>query len=271
MKKLTILALVLFWLSSCSSSKSTDVEPLDNDQEVYHTGLVVPQSWREKARFSSILGSNVPAAWDWRTKVKTVPPIKNQGNCGSCWAFSTSTVMEWQLAIANKSAILSPQELVSCDDSSYGCGGGFFTAFDYEKNPGLALEADYPYTASNSSCRSGDVSHANKITSWAYVGQSHRLPSSEEIRAAIYSQGPVSVTVCASGGFMKYSGGGIYNGGGNCQNHMVTLVGFGGTDTDEPYFILQNSWGKDWGENGYMRIAPGASAVGQITAFAVYK
>lgn len=235
--------------------------------KVYPTGLVVPKDWQKKAKFSSVLGAKLPDSFDWRTKVAKAPMIKNQGSCGSCWAFATSTVMEWVMAIAKKGVELSPQELVSCDSTSYGCGGGFFTAFDYEKMPGLSLEADYPYTGSNSSCNADDVAHGQKIVSWAYVGQSNRAPSTDEIKAAIYTSGPVAVTVCANGSFMNYKSG-IHDGGGGCQNHMVTLVGY---DSSEEYWILQNSWGSSWGEDGYMKIKFGANGVAQVAAFAVYK
>lgn len=235
----------------------------------FKTGLVVPLKWKEQARFSAMLGVKAPETWDWRKQVKNVPMVKNQGACGSCWAFATSTVMEWNVAIAGKeNPVLAPQELVSCDTSSFGCQGGFFTAFNYEKSPGLTFEEDYPYTASNSSCDASDKPHDYKIANWGYVGSGDgSAPSNEDLIAQIYSGGPVAVTVCATNAFMNYKGG-IYSGSGSCQNHMVTLVGY---DSKKEFWIMQNSWGTSWGEDGYMRIKFGANAVAQIAAFAVYK
>lgn len=238
----------------------------------YKTGLTIPQNWKKTAKFSSMLGVKVPDKFDWRQELATRPEVKNQGGCGSCWAFATSTVMEWQLAKAKKlTAPLSPQELVSCDQSSYGCSGGFFTAFNYTKNPGLTFESDFPYEGENTACEVSELPHDNKIFSWGYVGDGSRTPSVEEIKAQIYSNGPVSATVCANSSFMNYKAGTLYTGGGffaNCQNHMITLVGY---DSNEGSWILQNSWGEEWGDAGYMRIKWGSNAVGQMAAFAVYK
>lgn len=216
------------------------------------TGLV-RGDWKHGAVFLDLKTDGpLPAAFDWRDQVAGgLQPIKNQGSCGSCWAFSISAVVESLMKIkdATSTPALSEQTLVDCSD--YDCNGGDFDAFNYIQNSGLESRADYPYTARNGRCKVADAHAKQKVKSWAYVGSATTPPTTDQIKAAIMQYGPVAVDISASGGFMGYSSG-IYNGCTQGQiNHMTNIVGW---NDDGQYWIMRNSWGADWGENGYMRI-----------------
>jgi C1A family cysteine protease len=158
---------------------------------------------------------------------------------------------------------------VSSCESGGSCSGGYFSALDYVKSKGLPNEADDPYQARNSRCKNQLTSKA-KLASWAYVGQRGREPTIDEIKAAIYHYGPVVVDVNASFGAYK---GGVYDRcNTNRTDHMVTIEGW---DEAGKYWIVRNSWGSDWGEDGYFRIkwtdARGrkCNGIGRVAAFAV--
>jgi len=234
----------------------------------YATGLKVPQNWKLHARFSSgILGVDFPAKFDWKDK-ENLPPIKDQGQCGSCWAFASLEVQEALIAIQDKKIeALSAQELVSCDSSSSGCSGGYFTAFEYQKQKGLTYEKDFSYKAKDIRCDVSSLSHDYRIFDWGYIGSTSQSPSVDEIKAQIFAGGPVTATVCADNRFMNYHSG-IFSGNAGCQNHMIVLEGW---DDSSQSWLLRNSWGIKWGEKGFMHIKYGSNSVAQIAAFAVYK
>lgn len=243
------------------------------------TGLARSPDWKKGARFIAIKtdGEDLPKAYDWRKVApKGLQPIKNQGSCGSCWAFSITAVLEAQMKIQQPDAtlpILSEQTLVDCSD--YDCNGGDFDAFNYVRDKGLASRVDYPYSARNGRCKVKDTMAKTKVVSWAYVGDGKKSPTTEQIKAAILKYGPVSVDVSASGAFMSY-GSGIYN---SCNagsiNHMTNIEGW--DDADGGYWIMRNSWGADWGEDGYMRIrytdkhGNKCNRIGDTAAVAVYQ
>jgi C1A family cysteine protease len=197
-----------------------------------------------------------------------LPDIKDQGGCGSCWAFGTVATLESIRRIRDNSREkLSEQQLVSCDRTSYGCQGGFF-AHDYHVSPGAALDADFPYRAVDASCRTG-LSAKAKITDWAYVGGSdQKRPTVEQIKQAIFDHGPVTVIVHANSSMQAYRSG-VFNNCTNAQeNHMVNLVGW---DDAGGYWIMRNSWGKGWGDKGYMNIKYGCNNIASVAAFVNYK
>jgi hypothetical protein len=144
--------------------------------------------------------------------------------------------------------------------------GGYF-AHDLHISPGAAYSSSYPYTGRNGSCKK-NVEHNEKLVDWSYVGQSGRKPTVDEIKAAIHENGPVAVTVTANSTFQAYKSG-VYNRQSTGQtNHIVALVGW---DDSEGAWILRNSWGSNWGENGYMRIKYGISRVGEQATTATYR
>jgi len=238
------------------------------------TGLEQPRDWRDGATFVDVVpASDLPATFDWRDQVPGgLQPVRNQANCGSCWAFSVTAVLESLVRIARPGTEvdLAEQTLVSSCSSSGSCSGGYFSAFNYLRNPGLPNESDDPYQARNSRCKSG-LAPQEKVVSWAYVGNGGASPTIAQIKTAIQTYGPVSVDVNAS--FSGYESG-IYN---RCNtsgtNHMVNLEGWV-DDEEGGYWIMRNSWGANWGEDGYMRIRYTDSRgrkcnnIGRVAAFA---
>lgn len=243
-------------------------------------GLVEPEGWQEDVPAKK-LGSlaALPSSFDWRTV--GLPPVRNQGGCGSCWAFATVGVLESQIMLQSGTAEdLSEQYLVSCNESNYSCGGGWW-AHDYhqwriptgESEAGAVLEADFPYHASDLPC-SPPHSHPYQIIGWSYV--TGYGSSVEDVKQAIYQYGPVGVGVAVGPSFQAYRGGVFDNdeSGSYDINHAVVLVGW-----DDAYswdgdtygvWILRNSWGSGWGEGGYMYITYGTSRVGYSANYVEY-
>jgi C1A family cysteine protease len=211
----------------------------------------------------------LPSSFDWRSFGK-VTPIRDQGACGSCWAFGTAGVMESALLIQNNVNVnISEQYLVSCNNSGYSCKGGWWAhnlhSSSSGKNsnpPGAVMESDFPYSATNGTC-SKIYNHPYRLAKWNYVG-AYGIPSVDALKAAIYNYGPIAVGVC-SAGFSSYTGG-VYTQNNKCVDHIVILVGW--NDADQTW-ILRNSWGTYWGESGYMRIRWGVSNVGYEATYVV--
>jgi predicted secreted protein len=202
-------------------------------------------------------------------------PIRDQGACGSCWAFATAGVFENVLYLANSSRVpdLSEQYLVSCNSEGWGCSGGS-AAFEYyvdayvspETSAGAVYEADFPYLAQDASCGALAHPHHEKSSSWSWVSAAGQVAAMKE---AIQAHGPVWVTVCSDSSFSGYSGGVFKGSSCTAVNHAVVLVGW--DDTQEGgYWFVRNSWGSSWGEGGYMRIAYGANSLGSAAAYVAY-
>ncbi len=195
---------------------------------------------------------DLPRLWDWRWH-NAVSPIKDQASpvyCGSCWAHGTTAVIESIIKInTGRDVDLSEQQLVSCSPSYGTCQGGNF-AFGFYTTKGGAYEADFPYKAANVACKAG-LPVQEKIKNYYKIGSKGRGPTVEEMKTAIFTYGPIAVTVSASGAWNFYKGG-VYSGcNSNPINHLVALVGY---DDDQKVWILKNSHGTAWGEQGYMRI-----------------
>ena len=229
-------------------------------------GLIIPDNWREMGQFEDDYFmrqqlATPPATYDWRD-YGMVTSVKNQGSCGSCWAFGMLGSYEAILAINGEgSNNLSEQFLVRCNSHGYGCNGGFW-CYDDMYN-GIPLESCYPYTATDGPC-SYNCTLYFPVDSWYYVGGSSSVPSTSAIKQAIYDHGPVSAAVYVNSAFQNYTSG-IFNSCSNYSpNHAIALVGWGDT-----YWILKNSWGTGWGESGYMRITFGCSNVGYSACYAL--
>lgn len=218
--------------------------------------------------------SALPTSFNWCDQGKCTA-VRNQGNCGSCWAFGTVGPFESAILIAdNSSKDLSEQYLVSCNTDGWGCNGGWF-AHDYhewkippgEPAAGAVYESDFRYTATDAPCDS-PYTHNEVLSSWAYVGSSNNVPAVDAIKTAIYTYGPVGAAVCVNSTFQAYSGG-VYAPTKRCTsiNHAIVLTGW---DDAGGYWILRNSWGNSWGEQGYMRIAYGANQVGYAANYVEY-
>jgi hypothetical protein len=229
-------------------------------------GLIIPDNWREMGQFEDDYFmrqqlATPPATYDWRD-YGMVTSVKNQGSCGSCWAFGMLGSYEAILAINDMgSNNLSEQFLVRCNSHGYGCNGGFW-CYDDMYN-GIPLESCYPYTATDGTC-SYNCTLYFPVDSWYYVGSSSGVPTTSAIKQAIYDHGPVSAAVYVNSAFQNYTSG-IFNSCSNYSpNHAIALVGWGDT-----YWILKNSWGTGWGESGYMRITFGCSNVGYSACYAI--
>jgi inhibitor of cysteine peptidase len=202
-------------------------------------------------------------------------PIRDQGQCGSCWAFSTVGPLESAILLKDGvSRDLAEQYLVSCNTDGWGCGGGWW-AHDYhewkysapETAAGAVYESDFPYTATDAPCMGPYGTH-EKIVDWVYVGPSDAVPSTDAIKQAIVDHGPVSAVVCVNTAFQTYPGG-VFNPTQPCRqtNHAIVLVGW---DDSKGAWRLRNSWGTGWGEDGYMWIVYGKSIVGWGANYVVY-
>ena len=220
--------------------------------------------------------SSLPAAFDWRAQ-GGVTSVKNQGSCGSCWAFGTVGPLEANIKIKDGvEKNLSEQYLLSCNTDDWGCGGGWW-AHDYhewkkppgESDAGAVLEADSPYVAADTPCN-GPYSHPYQIDSWHYVGSEWSVPPAEAIKQAIYDHGPVAAAVCVNSAFQGYPGG-VFTGP-ECVdlNHGIVLVGWDDNQGTNGVWILRNSWSAGWGESGYMRIEYGTSLVGYAANYVSY-
>lgn len=194
-------------------------------------------------------------AIDWREK-GAVTPVKDQASCGSCWAFSATGALEGGNFVANGELIsLSEQQLVDCDTQSAGCGGGLMTsAFEYVMEKGICTEEDYPYHAKDEDCKDDKCTAAVHIKGYEEVA-----PYDGAALKQAVSKAPVAVAVEAdSAVFQLYTGGVIDSTAcGTSLNHGVLAVGF----TDE-YWIVKNSWGPSWGDEGYLKIAYKESGAG---------
>jgi C1A family cysteine protease len=245
------------------------------------TGLKVPPGWNKSdAPSVPMLGASVqtlPTSYDWRAH-NGVTPIKNQGNCGDCWAFSTVGPLESQILLQNKTTVsLSEQYLVSCNVSGWNCNGGWF-AHDYHMDesgqdnngPGAVFTSADPYTGTNSKC-GATYSHSYRLSSWAYVGSEEAVPTIDSIKQAIYSYGPISAGVYVGPKFQAYSSGIFNTNESGTINHAIVLVGWNDDlGPDNGYWILRNSWGTSWGQSGYMYIRYGISQVGYAANFIEY-
>jgi len=195
---------------------------------------------------------NVPSSVDWRQK-GAVNAIKNQGQCGSCWAFSATCSIEGHYQIASGHLVsLAEQELVDCDTKCHGCNGGLqYLAMQYVASYGQTLEQDYKYTGKDGRC---NERHVKKIVKTTKLHQVKGYSSSALISAI--AAGPVSVTVDANESAFQGYRSGILNTSrcGTSLDHAITAVGYGKSGS-ETFYIIRNSWGGSWGEGGYIRIA----------------
>ncbi|KAI4297638.1 hypothetical protein L6164_037520 [Bauhinia variegata] len=246
-------------------TKFSDLTPSEFRKQVLGLrGLKLPSD----ANQAPILPTDdLPSDFDWRDH-GAVTPVKNQGSCGSCWSFSTTGALEGAHYLATGELVsLSEQQLVDCDHEcdpeeprscDSGCNGGLMnSAFEYIlKSGGVMREQDYPYTATDrGTCKFDKSKIAASVTNFSVVSLDE-----DQIAANLVKNGPLAVAINSV--FMQ-----TYIGGVSCpyicsrrQDHGVLLVGFGSAGyapirlKDKPYWIIKNSWGENWGENGYYKI-----------------
>lgn len=208
---------------------------------------------------SSLISGNLPESINWISK-GAVNKVKNQGQCGSCWAFSTISSVE--SAVAIKTGVLnslSEQQLVDCDNKDHGCNGGLMdNAFTWiESNNGVCSEIEYPYTSGVTKKKSTCQTKCLTVSNTDIVKFVDIQPNSDAAMMSALLQQPVSVAIEADGkDFQLYSSGVFTGKCGTNLDHGVALVGYG-NENGLDYYILRNSWGESWGSGGYMFLGRG--------------
>lgn len=229
---------------------------LENQEYIDQMGLRNHYPSRKNDYAAQLSDSAIPDAVDWRNH-GAVTPVKNQGQCGSCWSFSTTGALEGAYAIKHGNLVsFSEQELVSCDTTDNGCNGGLMdNAFNWIRlHQGLCSESSYPYVSGDTT--STDALKCMKtcdVVEGSQVKDVVDVPQDEDSFARALSNQPVSIAIEADKlGFQLYHSG-IYSG--NCGtnlDHGVLAVGYG-----DGYWLVKNSWGESWGDSGYIKIARG--------------
>lgn len=245
------------------ASQFADMTP-EEFQKVY-----LPRRWNtaydDRLKPAEIPRDAPATEFDWRQH-GAVTEVKNQGSCGSCWAFSVTGNIEGQWAVNKKQLVsLSEQELVDCDKIDEGCNGGLPTnAYqEIQRLGGLETEGDYPYKGDDEKCV------FEKQEARVYINGSLNISKDEEeMKAWIYKNGPTSIGINAFA--MQFYLGGVSHPwkifcSPNDLDHGVLIVGYGvkkGMFKDTPYWIVKNSWGQHWGEKGYYLVYRGAGVCG---------
>ena len=220
--------------------------------------------------FDHIKDSDIPDSFDATKQWPNfVHPIRNQEQCGSCWAFSASEVLSDRFAIASNGSInvvLSPEDMVSCDNGDMGCNGGILSqAWKYLTNTGIVSDACFPYTAGQgtpSACPNGQCPGTGDWKKYKSADY-YRLATVTDIQKAIMTNGPVQGGFEVYKSFMSYKSG-VYSrewwqfwdelmGG-----HAIKIVGWG-TENGEDYWLVANSWGPSWGLDGFFKIKRGVN------------
>lgn len=239
----------------------TDLTPQEFKETYIRGGLKTTSTSFGCSSFSSS-ASSTPSSIDWRAK-GAVTSVKDQGQCGSCWTFSSTGAVEGAWAIAKGQLVdLSEQELVDCATGlsygSYGCNGGEMEgAFKFVIQHGQCSLSSYPYssgvTKTSGSCKT--------CTAVAHISSCYDVKPNDQVslKAAVAKQ-PVSIAIEADTRyFQSYSGGVLTSTScGTNLDHGVLIVGYG-TENGQDYWLVKNSWGTSWGENGYVKIAKSSS------------
>lgn len=218
----------------------------------FYNGLVGKPS---DLTVETIVADSVPDTVDWREK-GYVTPVKNQKQCGSCWAFSATGSMEGQhFRKTGKLVSLSEQNLVDCVKADGGCGGGLPEhAFEYViKNHGIDTESSYPYKARNEQCEYKPSDSGATFSKWVAV----KSKSEDELKKAVATVGPVSVGIDASHFTFQLYKRGVYHSMFCSQtrlDHGVLVAGYG-NDDGKDFWLVKNSWGSSYGMGGYIQMS----------------
>ena len=240
-------------------------------------GLKLGDQGRKCDPFTKDLGTEeTPNSIDWRDK-NAVTPVKNQGRCGSCWSFSSTGAMEGSWAIATGELLsFSEQQLVDCSSNSFygnnGCTGGLIdNAFQYAINSGMCTENEDPYEEDQGTCNKNCKKKAT-FSSCQDISSNNQI----ELEIAVAQQ-PVSVAIEADTKEFQLYKSGVITGDacGTNLDHAVLVIGYG-TENGLDYWLVKNSWGTSWGDEGYVKITksnsnndPGVCGIASIPSFPV--
>jgi C1A family cysteine protease len=262
--KVAVTLMTLFLLGSSASAQET--------------GLQWPAGWPDLAAWDpSFPVSPLPSQFDWSALFPELP-VRSQSTCGSCWAFATVGALEYQVLILERRSIdLSEQWLVRCNQDDWDCSGGYashnyFMNVTTESDPcggtGAPLESEFPYTATDGECAC-PYPHHYFLSHWSYIGVVPGVfATDDQIKNALYQRGPMWITLKAGyDEFRNYSGGVLTGCSSEYPDHAVLLVGW--SDSLGAWKI-RNSWGTDWGANGYGWIPYGCSSIGLGANYVVY-
>lgn len=218
----------------------------------------------------------MPESFDWRdvNGENYVSPVRNQGSCGSCYAFATLSMLESRLRIATNNTekkVLSPQQIIDCSKYSQGCEGGFaFLVSKYGQDFGIVEENCYSYMATTRECHE-KCKDRTYTYQFQYVGGYYGGSNAENMQLELVKNGPISVGFQVFSDFFSYSHG-VYSHESSSDahpdpfysvNHAVLIVGYGvDKETNKKYWMVKNSWGKNWGLDGYFMIERGTNNCG---------
>jgi len=228
-----------------------------------------------EADLSKLSLEDTPDSWDWRTK-GVVNAVQNQGDCGSCWTFSTIATVESAVAIKTGNlSKYSEQELVDCSHAcvledgqqvcNQGCDGGWMWSAltDLISWKGEELESQYKYTGTTDKCKRTDYTAYSPLANYTCLS-GPKLANETMMAAFLAANGPLSIAMDATI-LQSYTKGIIRPSDGDCTktqlDHAIVIVGYG-SEGNVPFWIVRNSWGKSWGEEGYFRIIRGKGACG---------
>jgi len=246
-------------------TKFSDLSTEEFKKNYLGTPAVADESAPVAPLYSAEQLSALPTSYDWRPK-GAVTPVKNQGQCGSCWSFSTTGNVEGQWKLAGHNLVgLSEQFLVDCDTFDSGCNGGLMmNAFKYiVQNNGIDSEQSYPYEGITGTCQFNRSNVVAKINNYTMISKDEN-----QMAAYLVEHGPISIAADAEE--WQFYVGGVFSGPcGTSLDHGILIVGFNHEvdwlGYDVQYWIVKNSWGTDWGYNGYLHIIRGVGECGLNT------
>jgi cathepsin L len=230
-----------------------------------YTGLKKPeQVWGDLAYLGrdTYSGKALDTSVDWTTK-GAVTPVKNQGQCGSCWSFSTTGSLEGAWEIANgKLVSFSEQQFVDCDKVDQGCNGGLMdNAFKYAEKNAICTEESYAYTGKGGSCQASSCTVG--LPQGGVTGYKDVETDNEQALMEALNKNPVSIAIEADkSAFQLYKSGVLTGSCGTNLDHGVLAVGYG-TDGGNDYWKVKNSWGTTWGDAGYVLLLRGKGGAGE--------
>jgi len=238
------------------ATKFADLHPEEFKQKylmIERKNVVHPTApvWKSSGKVGAL-----PTSFDWCGTDK-VTPVKNQGQCGSCWAFSCTETVESVWAVAGHTIpVLSEQQIVDCDTLDDGCDGGWpYDAYKYLMTAGgQDTEASYPYTGVDGTCKFKKADIAASLTSWKYVTENK---NETEMAEYVMSNSPISVCVDAET-WQLYQNGVISANCGRSIDHCVQITGWN-VESSMTAWHVRNSWGTDWGMNGYLWVKMGGN------------